>query len=166
MLNRCAETHMQCKSNKLAGHDCPCKSDCQVRAVFTGCSLLQVRAARSFEAHSSAQAVQQATMEAVKGEPALKRLACDAFRSFVRAYSTHPAALRHIFHTKRLHLGHVAHSFGLRWVRPSHALPIQLDSTVKALHRIAISSTPGPGVSSILRPLKAMQLFISRAFRN
>lgn len=35
-------------------------------------------------------------------------------RSFVRAYATHPSALKHVFHVKSLHLGHVASCFGLR----------------------------------------------------
>lgn len=34
-------------------------------------------------------------------------------RSFVRAYSTHPASVKSIFHVKKLHIGHVAHSFAL-----------------------------------------------------
>jgi ATP-dependent RNA helicase DDX31/DBP7 len=32
----------------------------------------------------------------------------------VRAYATFPAKLKHIFHVKRLHLGHVAAAFGLK----------------------------------------------------
>lgn len=44
----------------------------------------------------------------------LKKLAGDAFRSFVRAYATHPASLRAIFHVKRLHLGQIAGSFALK----------------------------------------------------
>lgn len=32
----------------------------------------------------------------------------------MRAYTTHPAALKHVFHVKSLHLGHLAASFGLR----------------------------------------------------
>jgi hypothetical protein len=44
----------------------------------------------------------------------LGSLASDAFRSSVRAYAAHPAALKDVFHVKRLHLGHVAHSFALR----------------------------------------------------
>jgi Domain of unknown function (DUF4217) len=35
-------------------------------------------------------------------------------RSFVRAYATHPSSLKHVFHVRNLHLGHVAASFGLR----------------------------------------------------
>ncbi|CAG9463132.1 unnamed protein product [Pedinophyceae sp. YPF-701] len=44
----------------------------------------------------------------------LHRLAQAAFRSYVKAYAVHPASVRHIFHVKHLHLGHVAHSFGLK----------------------------------------------------
>lgn len=31
----------------------------------------------------------------------------------MRAYATHPSHLKHIFHVRSLHLGHVAHAFGL-----------------------------------------------------
>uniref|UniRef100_A0A6I8NHT9 ATP-dependent RNA helicase n=1 Tax=Ornithorhynchus anatinus TaxID=9258 RepID=A0A6I8NHT9_ORNAN len=37
-----------------------------------------------------------------------------ALQSFIRAYATYPKNLKHIFHVKSLHLGHVAKSFGLR----------------------------------------------------
>ena len=47
-------------------------------------------------------------------DPGLQRLAADAFRSSVRAYATHPASLKDVFHIKRLHLGHLAYSFALR----------------------------------------------------
>ena len=35
-------------------------------------------------------------------------------RSWVGAYATHPAGVKHIFHVRRLHLGHVAHAFALQ----------------------------------------------------
>lgn len=47
-------------------------------------------------------------------------LTCDvtvmssALQSFLRAYTTYPAHLKHIFHIRFLHLGHTAKSFGLR----------------------------------------------------
>ncbi|KAJ3018163.1 ATP-dependent RNA helicase dbp7 [Thoreauomyces humboldtii] len=41
-------------------------------------------------------------------------LAQSAFKSHVRAYATHAAAERHVFHIRKLHLGHVAKSFALR----------------------------------------------------
>lgn len=37
-----------------------------------------------------------------------------ALQSFIRAYATYPRSLKHIFHIRLLHLGHVAKSFGLR----------------------------------------------------
>lgn len=37
-----------------------------------------------------------------------------ALQSFLRAYTIYPRNLKHIFHIKSLHLGHVAKSFGLR----------------------------------------------------
>ncbi|CAG8456928.1 17515_t:CDS:2 [Acaulospora morrowiae] len=37
-----------------------------------------------------------------------------AFLSYIRAYATHSSSEKHIFHIKKLHLGHVAKSFGLR----------------------------------------------------
>ena len=45
-----------------------------------------------------------------------KGLCCilSAYQSFVRAYATYPSDLKHIFHIRNLHLGHVAKSFALR----------------------------------------------------
>nr|XP_033816524.1 probable ATP-dependent RNA helicase DDX31 [Geotrypetes seraphini]XP_033816525.1 probable ATP-dependent RNA helicase DDX31 [Geotrypetes seraphini]XP_033816526.1 probable ATP-dependent RNA helicase DDX31 [Geotrypetes seraphini]XP_033816527.1 probable ATP-dependent RNA helicase DDX31 [Geotrypetes seraphini]XP_033816528.1 probable ATP-dependent RNA helicase DDX31 [Geotrypetes seraphini]XP_033816529.1 probable ATP-dependent RNA helicase DDX31 [Geotrypetes seraphini] len=37
-----------------------------------------------------------------------------ALQSFIRSYATYPQSLKHIFHVKSLHLGHIAKSFGLR----------------------------------------------------
>uniref|UniRef100_A0A671NZI8 ATP-dependent RNA helicase n=1 Tax=Sinocyclocheilus anshuiensis TaxID=1608454 RepID=A0A671NZI8_9TELE len=37
-----------------------------------------------------------------------------ALQSFLRAYTTYPSSLKHIFHIRSLHLGHAAKSFGLR----------------------------------------------------
>lgn len=37
-----------------------------------------------------------------------------ALQSFLRAYTTYPAHLKHIFHIRSLHLGHAAKSFALR----------------------------------------------------
>nr|CAB3237004.1 probable ATP-dependent RNA helicase DDX31 [Phallusia mammillata] len=44
----------------------------------------------------------------------LKELSVKAFVSFIRAYATYPLALKHIFHVKNLHTGHVAKSFALQ----------------------------------------------------
>lgn len=37
-----------------------------------------------------------------------------ALQCFLRAYTTYPSSLKHIFHIRMLHLGHAAKSFGLR----------------------------------------------------
>ncbi|KAJ6652238.1 hypothetical protein lerEdw1_012962 [Lerista edwardsae] len=37
-----------------------------------------------------------------------------ALQSSIRAYAAYPASLKHVFHVRALHLGHVAKSFGLR----------------------------------------------------
>ncbi len=37
-----------------------------------------------------------------------------AFQSFIGAYAAYPSSIKHIFHVKNLHLGHVATSFGLQ----------------------------------------------------
>ena len=66
------------------------------------------------KAFDKAMLLHQSLMKAVAAEPSLKQLAADAFRSFVRAYSTHSKALKNVFAVHQLHLGHVAHSFALR----------------------------------------------------
>lgn len=44
----------------------------------------------------------------------MKKLAQNAFCSWVRAYTAHRGELKRIFMVKRLHLGHVAKSFALK----------------------------------------------------
>lgn len=44
----------------------------------------------------------------------MKILAKNAFSSWVRAYTAHRGELKRIFVVKKLHLGHVAKSFGLK----------------------------------------------------
>ena len=41
-------------------------------------------------------------------------MARQAFQSHLRAYATHPADEKHIFHVKNLHVGHLAKAFALR----------------------------------------------------
>jgi len=59
------------------------------------------------------QEAQQMVERIVTRDVELHAMAGDAFRAFVRAYAAGKSGLRHIFHPKRLHLGHVARSFGL-----------------------------------------------------
>ncbi|KAG5546975.1 hypothetical protein RHGRI_012866 [Rhododendron griersonianum] len=57
----------------------------------------------------------QKTLESfVTAEPQRKKLAKDAFCSWVRAYTAHRGELKSIFMVKKLHLGHVARSFALK----------------------------------------------------
>ena len=64
--------------------------------------------------HPAAQRLQKRLHAEVARDAGLATLARDAFRAHVRAYATFPAKLKHIFHVKRLHLGHVAAAFGLK----------------------------------------------------
>eukprot|EP01104_Vermistella_antarctica_P000651 TRINITY_DN1079_c0_g1_i1.p1 TRINITY_DN1079_c0_g1~~TRINITY_DN1079_c0_g1_i1.p1 ORF type:complete len:406 (-),score=123.63 TRINITY_DN1079_c0_g1_i1:167-1384(-) len=58
----------------------------------------------------------QTRAEALVGadKEGLGYLAKRAFGSYVRAYATHSTSTKHIFHIKKLHLGHIAKSFALR----------------------------------------------------
>lgn len=47
-------------------------------------------------------------------QPKMKKLAQNAFCSWVRAYTAHRGELKRIFMVKKLHLGHVAKSFALK----------------------------------------------------
>ena len=59
-------------------------------------------------------ALQRALQACVARDAALHDQAMAGFRSFVQAYAAHPAAVKGMLSVKRLHLGHVAHSFGLK----------------------------------------------------
>ena len=69
---------------------------------------------RDPHAHPAAMRLQRRLHAEVARDASLSTLARDAFRAHVRAYATFPAKLKHIFHVKRLHLGHVAAAFGLK----------------------------------------------------
>ena len=58
--------------------------------------------------HIAVKALLSAAERKMQSDPSLKSRAEDAFRSHVRAVAAYPSALKHIFHVKRLHLGHVA----------------------------------------------------------
>uniref|UniRef100_A0A3Q3N008 ATP-dependent RNA helicase n=1 Tax=Mastacembelus armatus TaxID=205130 RepID=A0A3Q3N008_9TELE len=78
-----------------------------------------------YHSKSSFTALQQETRERavvlqthfedfVHSGPESVQTAKKALQSFLRAYTTYPAHLKHIFHIRSLHLGHAAKSFGLR----------------------------------------------------
>ncbi|KAK9102395.1 hypothetical protein Sjap_019649 [Stephania japonica] len=68
----------------------------------------------SLEMHPWVLSLQRALESYITAEAKLKKLAKDAFCSWVRAYTAHRGELKRIFMVKKLHLGHVARSFGLK----------------------------------------------------
>lgn len=58
-------------------------------------------------------AVQIAFEEAISKNKELKQEAVEGFQSYCRAYATHAREVRHFFHVRNLHLGHVARAFVL-----------------------------------------------------
>lgn len=66
------------------------------------------------KAQESATELQNSFEDYVLSNDLCLKAAKTAYQSFVRAYATYPSNLKHIFHVKNLHLGHVAKSFGLR----------------------------------------------------
>ncbi|XP_078433400.1 P-loop containing nucleoside triphosphate hydrolases superfamily protein isoform X2 [Wolffia australiana] len=68
----------------------------------------------SLDTHPWILSLQKAIETFVSGEVNIVQLAKSAFCSWVRAYAAHKGELKRIFMVKKLHLGHVARSFGLR----------------------------------------------------
>ncbi|KAL6905765.1 hypothetical protein ACP4OV_003366 [Aristida adscensionis] len=68
----------------------------------------------SLDMHPWIMSLQRSLEGFVAAEAATKKLARDAFCSWVRAYTAHRGELKKIFMVKKLHLGHVARSFGLK----------------------------------------------------
>ncbi|WVZ98633.1 hypothetical protein U9M48_044043 [Paspalum notatum var. saurae] len=68
----------------------------------------------SLDMHPWIMSLQRSLEGFVAAEDATKKLARDAFCSWVRAYTAHRGELKKIFMVKKLHLGHVARSFGLK----------------------------------------------------
>ena len=87
---------------------------------FSIASKKHLASERGKHPSQSREAKLQVLMESVvEADPNCKSLASDAFRSFTKAYAATPSALKGIFHLKRLHLGKVASSFGLK-EKPKH----------------------------------------------
>eukprot|EP00268_Persea_americana_P027240 TRINITY_DN2667_c0_g2_i2.p1 TRINITY_DN2667_c0_g2~~TRINITY_DN2667_c0_g2_i2.p1 ORF type:complete len:511 (+),score=89.73 TRINITY_DN2667_c0_g2_i2:240-1772(+) len=68
----------------------------------------------SLEMHPWVLTLHKAIESFILMGPSLTKLAKEAFRSWVRAYTAHRGDLKRIFVVKKLHLGHVARSFGLK----------------------------------------------------
>ncbi|KAL4563740.1 hypothetical protein LXL04_027785 [Taraxacum kok-saghyz] len=73
-----------------------------------------VRKFVSIEMHPWVVSLQRSLESFIFKEAKVKKLAQNAFCSWVRAYSAHRGELKSIFMVKKLHLGHVARSFGLK----------------------------------------------------
>ncbi|KAJ3157402.1 ATP-dependent RNA helicase dbp7 [Geranomyces michiganensis] len=78
-------------------------------------------------------------------------LAQSAFKSHVRAYATHVAAERHIFHIKKLHLGHIAKSFALREAPTDLLVDAARRSKEEKLKKEAEKKASKPGSSMYKR---------------
>ncbi|XP_078082501.1 ATP-dependent DNA helicase DDX31 [Mustelus asterias] len=78
------------------------------------------------EVRESATALQKEYENYVHSTKGILLKAKKALQSFIRAYTTYPTNLKHVFHVKTLHLGHAAKSFGLR------DAPQNLSSTIMA----------------------------------
>lgn len=72
------------------------------------------RAALQQETRERATVLQTQFEDFVHTDAQTLQAAKKALQSFLRAYTTYPAPLKHIFHIRSLHLGHTAKSFGLR----------------------------------------------------
>ncbi|KAL2479448.1 DEAD-box ATP-dependent RNA helicase 17 [Abeliophyllum distichum] len=68
----------------------------------------------SVEMHPWVLSLQKALESFISIESTVRKLAMDAFWSWVRAYTAHRGELKQIFMVKKLHLGHVAKSFALK----------------------------------------------------
>ncbi|XP_010920563.1 DEAD-box ATP-dependent RNA helicase 17 [Elaeis guineensis] len=68
----------------------------------------------SLDTHPWVLFLQKTLENFIGNESKMKKLARDAFCSWVRAYTAHRGELKRIFMVKKLHLGHVARSFGLK----------------------------------------------------
>ncbi|KAI8913053.1 P-loop containing nucleoside triphosphate hydrolase protein [Powellomyces hirtus] len=78
-------------------------------------------------------------------------LAQSAFKSHVRAYATHVADERHIFHIKKLHLGHIAKSFALREAPTDLLVDAARRSKEEKMKREAEKKASKPGSSMYKR---------------
>ncbi|KAG0627283.1 hypothetical protein M758_2G188600 [Ceratodon purpureus] len=102
------------------------------------------------EMHPLAGLMQKALEAFVAAKPDARLLAVDSFRSYVRAYAAHRGELKSIFQVRKLHLGHVAKSFGLRDA-PSlfgksvnkQSLKKEKERNVKKRQRKKMRPTPG-----------------------
>ncbi|WVO23883.1 ATP-dependent RNA helicase DBP7 [Cryptococcus decagattii] len=99
---------------------------------------------KSYEYEARATDVQLGFENWVLASEQNAALARKAFASFVRAYSTHPLEEKQFFHTKLLHLGHLAKSFALREAPAQLASALSAGKSKKSKSK-ATSSATQPG---------------------
>eukprot|EP00250_Pteridium_aquilinum_P007612 c17284_g1_i1 orf=191-2026(-) len=81
--------------------------------IFQKIKANSVRDTESLETHPTVLVFQKSLETFISRQASMREVAADAFRSYIRAYTAHKGDLKAIFQVKKLHLGHVAKSFGL-----------------------------------------------------
>ncbi|XP_058549696.1 probable ATP-dependent RNA helicase DDX31 isoform X1 [Neofelis nebulosa] len=95
-------------------HETQCLLLWHRRTLASACWPEKSRAAGPQEIRRRATVLQTVFEDYVHSSERRVSWAKKALQSFIRAYATYPRELKHIFHIRSLHLGHVAKSFGLR----------------------------------------------------
>lgn len=67
----------------------------------------------SYASRLVTSAIQESVEQTMKDNEVLRQEAVAGFQAYCRAYATHAREVRHYFHVRNLHLGHVARAFGL-----------------------------------------------------
>uniref|UniRef100_A0A8C5WKQ5 ATP-dependent RNA helicase n=1 Tax=Leptobrachium leishanense TaxID=445787 RepID=A0A8C5WKQ5_9ANUR len=123
----------------LAGHKISV-SEMKMEDVLSGLLMedfLKIKRVENKKAESSgpqamrerATVLQTKFEDYVHASPDTALWAKKALQSYIRSYATYPKSMKHIFHVRSLHLGHVAKSFGLR--DAPHNLSQQLTGSLK-----------------------------------
>ena len=82
-------------------------------------------------------------------------MARQAFQSHLRAYATHPADEKHIFHVKNLHTGHLAKAFALRDAPSNmHSAKAKAKAHKKLPGRRLEDGSSGEGTSKVEQKMK------------
>ncbi|KAI7858398.1 P-loop containing nucleoside triphosphate hydrolase protein [Circinella umbellata] len=100
--------------------------------------------------HTPAQILQNKMEQFILKDEDNVMLARKAYWSSMRAYATHGSAEKHIFHVRKLHLGHMAKSFGLREAPSS----IQVASKAKKKKVARQERMPGNKAIKKANPMK------------
>ncbi|KAG8823803.1 ATP-dependent RNA helicase dbp7 [Serendipita sp. 401] len=106
----------------------------KLNAVGYSTVLRQGFGGKGTEYEDRATEVQLAFERWVLKSSANTELARSGFKSYLRAYATHPSDEKHIFHVKNLHSGHLAKAFGLRDT-PSAIGPKKTDPKISKTRR-------------------------------